>query len=258
MSNCTVSIIMPCFNALDYTKQAIESVLINTNVSYELILINNGSQDGTKEYFDYLKNKLKAKGFLKKITIFQFKQNLGVAKSLNLGILKSVGKYICYLNNDIIVTKDWLLKMVRRFKIDKTVSVVGTMFNMFEDKQFVKQVEKDKSIVDKVARYVSVSNKGKTKKADMVHGLCMLMKKSIFKEMGMFDEKFYPCFGEDLEFIERLKKNKYKMVDAMDVFIFHYWNRSVRSKFFNKKYKSIETIMDIHHKKFSIPLKYKI
>ena len=39
MNNCTVSIIMPCFNAVEYTKQAIESVLINTNVNYELILI---------------------------------------------------------------------------------------------------------------------------------------------------------------------------------------------------------------------------
>lgn len=249
---------MPCFNAVEYTKQAIESVLVNTNVNYELILINNGSQDGTKKYFDYLKKNLKAKGFLKKITILQFEQNLGVAKSLNLGISKSVGKYVCYLNNDIIVTKDWLLKMIKKFKIDKNVSVVGTMFNMFEDKQFVKQVEKDKSIIDKVARYVSISNKDKTKKADIVHGLCMLIKKSVFKEMGTFDEKIYPCFGEDLEFIKRLKKHNYKIIDAMDVFIFHYWNRSVRSKFFNKKYKSIETIMDVHHKKFSIPKKYKI
>jgi GT2 family glycosyltransferase len=249
---------MPCFNAIEYTKQAIKSVLINTNVNYELILINNGSQDGTKEYFDYLKNKLKAKGFLKKITILQFEQNLGVAKSLNLGISKSVGKYVCYLNSDTIVTKNWLLKMVRRFKIDKKVSVVGTMFNKFEDKNFVKQVQKNKSVVDKIAIYVNILNKDKTKKADMVHGLCMLMKKNIFKEIGMFDEKFYPCFGEDLEFIERLKKHKYKMVDAMDVFIFHYWNQSSITKYFNKQYGSIKKIRQKQYELFSIPKKYKI
>ncbi len=201
MNSISVSIIIPCFNAVEYTKQAIESVLINTNVNYELILINNGSQDGTKKYFEFLKRNLKAGGFLKKITILQFKQNLGVAKSLNLGISKSAGKYICYLNSDTIVTKDWLLKMVEAFKSNKKASVVGTLFNKFEDKNFIKQVEKDKSIVDKVARYVSISNKGKKKKADMVHGLCILIKKNIFKKLGVFDEKFYPCFGEDLEFI---------------------------------------------------------
>ena len=54
MNNILVSIIIPCFNAVEYTKQCMESVLIHTNVNYELILINNGSTDGTKEYFEIL------------------------------------------------------------------------------------------------------------------------------------------------------------------------------------------------------------
>ena len=116
MNNILVSIIIPCFNAVEYTKQCMESVLIHTNVNYELILINNGSKDATKEYFNFLKKSLKPHNFLKKITILQFKENLGVAKSLNLGISKSLGKYICYLNSDTIVTKDWLLKSVKVFE----------------------------------------------------------------------------------------------------------------------------------------------
>ena len=50
MTKELTSIIIPCFNALEYTKQCIESVLLQTNINYELILINNGSEDGTKEY----------------------------------------------------------------------------------------------------------------------------------------------------------------------------------------------------------------
>lgn len=258
MNNILVSIIIPCFNAVEYTKQCMESVLINTNISYELILINNGSTDGTKEYFEFLKKHLKPCSFLKKITILQFEKNLGVAKSLNLGISKSLGKYICYLNNDVIVTKDWLLKSIKVFRKDKEVVAMGTMFNMFEDKNFVKQVEKDKTIIDKVAQSLSILNKGKVKKAKTIHGLCMLIKKSIFKKVGLFNENFYPCFGEDIEFCDRLRENKYKMVDVMDVFVFHYWNKSVRSKYFNKNYKSIKSVMNTHYKEFSIPKRYKI
>lgn len=258
MTKELVSIIIPCFNALEYTKQCIESVLLQTNINYELILINNGSTDGTKEYFDILKKQLKPNKKLQRTTIFQSGKNLGVAKALNLGISKSVGKYICYLNNDVIVTKDWLKKIVKAAKSDKEIGAVGTMFNAFENKKYLKDAEQNKSLIDVVAQTISIKNSGKIKKAKTIHGLCMFIKKSVFKKVGLFNEDFYPCFGEDIEFCERLKKNGYKLVDALDVFIFHYWNKSVRSKQFNKQNKSIETVMKSHYKKFSISENCKI
>ena len=162
------------------------------------------------------------------------------------------------MNNDVIVTKDWLKKIVKAAKSDKQIGAVGTMFNAFEDKKIVKLAEKNKKIVDVLAQTISTKNSGKIKKAKTIHGLCMFIKKSAFKKAGMFNENFYPCFGEDIEFCERLKKNGYKLVDAADVFIFHYWNKSVRSKQFNKQNKNIETVMKSHYKKFSIPEKCKI
>ncbi|MBR3628037.1 MAG: glycosyltransferase family 2 protein [Elusimicrobia bacterium] len=258
MNKELVSIIIPCFNALEYTKQCIESVLLQTNINYELILINNGSTDGTKEYFKTLKRSLKINKKLNKVTIIQAIKNLGVAKALNLGISKSTGKYVCYLNNDVIVTKDWLKKILKAAKSDKQIGAVGTMFNAFEDKKYLKDVEKNKKLIDVVAQTISVKNSGKIKKAKTIHGLCMFIKKSVFKKAGLFNENFYPCFGEDIEFCERLKKNGYKLVDATDVFIFHYWNKSVRSKQFNKQNKNIETVMKSHYKKFAISESCKI
>lgn len=258
MTKELVSIIIPCFNALEYTKQCIESILLQTNINYELILINNGSTDGTKEYFKTLKKNLKPNKRLQKVTIIQAIKNLGVAKALNLGISKSIGKYICYLNNDVIVTKDWLKKIVKAAKTDIKIGAVGTMFNAFENKNFIKSVEKNKKLIDIMAQTISVNNSGKIKKAQTIHGLCMFIKKNVFKKIGLFNENFYPCFGEDIEFCERLKKNGYKLVDATDVFIFHYWNKSVRSKQFNKQNKSIENVMKSHYKKFSISEKCKI
>ena len=247
-----VSIIIPCFNAIEYTKQCIKSVLLQTNINYELILINNGSTDGTKKYFDTLKRQLKPNKKLKKLTIIQSTKNLGVAKALNLGISKSIGKYVCYLNNDVIVTKDWLKKIVKAEKSDKQIGAVGTMFNSFENKKYLRNVEKNKNLINIMAQTISLKNAGKIKKAKTIHGLCMFINKNVFKKIGLFNEDFYPCFGEDIEFCERLKKNGYKLVDAIDVFIFHYWNKSVRSKQFKKQNKNIESVMKSHYKKFSI------
>ncbi len=258
MTEELVSIIIPCFNAVKYTKQCIESVFLQTNINYELILINNGSTDGTNKYFDKLKKQLKPNKKLRRLIIIQSKRNLGVAKALNLGISKSIGRYICYLNNDVIVTKDWLKKIVKAAKSNKQIGAVGTMFNAFENKKYLKAVEKNKSLIDIMAQIISLKNSGKIKIAKTIHGLCMFIKKSVFKKVGLFNEHFYPCFGEDIEFCDRLKKNGYKLVDAKDVFVFHYWNKSVRSKQFNKQNKSIENVMESHYKKFSISKSCKI
>jgi GT2 family glycosyltransferase len=250
-----VSIIIPCFNAVKYTRQCIDSVLKNSTYPYELILINNGSSDGTKKYFKKLNLKTK---YLKKLRIIQLKSNYGVAKALNIGVAKSEGKYICYINNDVIVTRQWLEGLIYSVNKDKNNAVTGAFFNPFEDKLFIKKVEKDKKLVDIVADKIRLTNYHKIKKAKTVHGLCMFIKKSVFKEVGLFDENFYPCFGEDIEFCKRVKKCGYNLVDASDVFIFHYWNKSVRSDEFKKQNKNIETVMQNHYKKFKIPKKHKI
>jgi GT2 family glycosyltransferase len=190
-----VSVIIPCFNAVKYTKQCIDSVLKKSTYPYELILINNGSSDRTKKYFQKLKLKSE---YLKRLKIIQLKSNYGVAKAINIGISKSTGKYICYINNDVIVTKQWLEGLVYALNKDKNSAVSGTFFNPFEDKLFVKKAEKDKKIIDIVADKIRLTNYHKVKKAKTVHGLCMFIKKSIFKKVGLFNENFYPCFGEDI------------------------------------------------------------
>ncbi len=250
-----VSIIVPCFNAVKYTKKCVESVLKNSSYPYELILINNGSSDSTSQYLKKLRPKFE---FLKKVSIIDFKKNLGVAKALNTGILKSSGRYVCYINNDVIVTKYWLEGLVYALNENKKNAVAGTMFNPFENKTFVKKAEKNQKIIDIEAARIRLENFNKVKKAKTVHGLCMCIKKSIFKKTGLFNENFYPCFGEDIEFCERVKKAGFRLADACGVYIFHFWNKSVRSKEFKKENKNIETVMNRHYKKFNISKKHKI
>ena len=78
---------------------------------------------------------------------------------------KAVNEYICYINNDVVVTKDWLKKIVKAAKSDKQIGAVGTMFNAFDDKKYLKAVEKNKSLIDVVAQTISIKNAGKIKRA---------------------------------------------------------------------------------------------
>mgnify|MGYP000991462360 CR=1 FL=1 len=253
-----VSIIIPCFNAVKYTRQCLNSVLKHSTCDYEIILINNGSSDKTREFLKEFKKKNKHHCFLKKISVFNMPYNIGVAKALNLGIRKSSGQYVCYINSDVIVTKNWLVSLTKACEKNRKNAVVGTLFNSFEDNKFINAVEKNKQEIDRVAKTIYLLNKNKVKKAKTIHGLCMLIKKSIFSKVGFFNEKFYPCFGEDIEFCQRVKKCGYNLVDALDVFIFHYWNKSSVSKEFRSIFGDIKRLRQKHYKKFKISEKYKI
>nr|WP_288825936.1 glycosyltransferase [uncultured Clostridium sp.] len=95
-----ISIMIPVFNKLEYTKRCLESLFRNTDLAKypcELILLNDGSTDGTEEYFESL-------GITKVITL---KQNV---KTMIFSLLYRVceGKYAAFVNNDTILTEHWL------------------------------------------------------------------------------------------------------------------------------------------------------
>ncbi|MEM4267009.1 MAG: glycosyltransferase, partial [Candidatus Nanoarchaeia archaeon] len=108
-----VSIIMPVFNNLEYTKKAIAAIGRHTK-GYELIVIDNGSTDGTKEWLDERQE----------IRVLHLPENLGVPGAKNLGLALAKGEYICFLDNDTEAGPGWLEQFLDAFK-DPTVGFAG-------------------------------------------------------------------------------------------------------------------------------------
>jgi len=107
-----ISIIMPVHNELEYTKKCIDSIKKNSgNIEFEIIIIDNASEDGTKD-------------FLKKETVKYIynKENIGVARSWNQGINIATGEYLCIINNDILVCKNWLTSLVQVYNSIKMLA----------------------------------------------------------------------------------------------------------------------------------------
>ena len=101
MSNPTVSVIIPVYNAQEGIRQCIDSLLNQSFTDFEIILINDGSTDNSleviKEYAD-------ANDFIRVID----KENEGVAKTRNKGIQLAKGKYVVFIDNDDFVDSDYL------------------------------------------------------------------------------------------------------------------------------------------------------
>lgn len=125
MNTPLVSVIMPAYNAEKYIEKAIESVLCQTSISYELIIIIDGSSDNTvsilKRYRDH-----------EAITIIENERNIGVAASRNKGIAMAKGKYIAFLDTDDWWTSDKLERQVALIE-EKHCVLTYTARELFDD-----------------------------------------------------------------------------------------------------------------------------
>jgi len=97
-----VSLVIPVYNQLHYTKQCLDSIRRSTPPRYEIIVVDNGSLDGTREYLAS-----------QDARVITNAVNLGCAKAWNQGVLASRGQIIGILNNDIVVTPGWLENLIQ-------------------------------------------------------------------------------------------------------------------------------------------------
>ncbi|KKP68309.1 MAG: Cell-wall biogenesis glycosyltransferase [Candidatus Moranbacteria bacterium GW2011_GWE1_35_17] len=97
-----ISIIIPVYNAQKTIAKCLNSILGNSFYDYEILLINDGSSDGSQKILESYLDK-----FPDKIRVFE-QENQGVAKARNLGILLSQGEYIVFIDNDDFIDKEYL------------------------------------------------------------------------------------------------------------------------------------------------------
>ncbi|HEX5798202.1 MAG TPA: glycosyltransferase family 2 protein [Candidatus Saccharimonadales bacterium] len=192
-----ISVVVVNWNNKKLTEQCIKS-LQKQHVDLKIILIDNGSADGSVEYLQ--------KQF-PNIRLIAQKKNLGFAGGANVGIknaLKGDANYIALLNNDVVVDKSWLQSLVNAMEEDDSIgAVTGKLLNKKGDRVdntgdeysvWGLTIPRDRGIkIDKLNR-----DDGK------VFGACAgaaLYRAEVFKNIGLFDEKFFAYYEDsDLNF----------------------------------------------------------
>jgi len=135
-----ISLVILTCNQLAFTKKCIASIYKHTSEPFELIVVDNGSTDGTIPYLEALSKKRENKVAIK---IIQNEKNLGFAAGNNQGIAASVGDYILLMNNDIVVTPGWLDRLIRCAEKDPSIGIVGPLSNYVSGLQIVNDVSYD-------------------------------------------------------------------------------------------------------------------
>ena len=216
-----VSIIILTFQQLNYTKLCIRSILDNTDyikTPYEIIVVDNNSTDGTRDYLDGLKQK----GTIK--TIYN-KTNLGFPAGVNQGAKIATGDYLCLLNNDVLVSSGWLEKLLRGLKSDTKLAAVGAYTNHSAGFQQIKDAPQYTSYEDeKFQNQMSRINLVE-KYTDLLIFFCVLIKRSVFDEFKGLDEDFTPGNWEDHWFCHQATKAGYKL-KMVNCYVHHFCHRS--------------------------------
>jgi len=201
-----VSIIIPIHNNLELTKECLTAIYDNTNREYEVILIDNGSDPAFTCNWD-------------KAMIIRNEENKGFPVAVNQGIQVATGDIIVLLNNDVIVTPNWLDLLLEKIQV---FDIVGPMTNYCAGIQRVAiPPYGNRKELDEEAKKFTQENKGLTHEVNFVIGFLMVFKKSLYNQVGEFDESLWPCSGEEINFCLQALSMGYSIGVAQDCYVHH-------------------------------------
>ncbi|MGD6818504.1 glycosyltransferase family 2 protein [Metabacillus sp. 84] len=213
------SIILLTKDGLPYTKECIASIFAHTKEQIELIAVDNGSTDGTVEYLRSLP----------KTKVIANKRNRGFPVGCNQGLSMASGESIVLLNNDTVVTKDWLKRLLACLYQKASTGIAGPRSNYTVPHQIVAPVPyKTMEEMHVFAAEWSERHHEDSYEADYLSGLCMAFDQTLLNEIGGFDERFYPGYYEDTDLCLRALILDKRLMVANDVFIHHYGSSSFK------------------------------
>lgn len=212
-----VDLVMPCWNNLFYTRFAVESFFVRTNYEktpYHLILLDNGSDDGTTQYF----NEVKAT-YGDRVKIIRNEVNNGWVEAVNQGVAAMCAgcTYFVCVNNDVLFTQDnWL----------------GRMIDGMEDRFHLAGAGPTSNAVGWRQNVVYNNPKVKIEEVPFIVGFCMVMKRyavdMLIRQDGYFmDPLFSPGGCDEVDVCIRLSNLGFRFHIDRTVYVHHFCSKSL-------------------------------
>ncbi|MBU1177602.1 glycosyltransferase family 2 protein [Patescibacteria group bacterium] len=243
-SHPKVYIIILNWNGLADTSECLQSLQKISYSNYQAVIVDNGSNNDEgailqQQFSDY-------------VNVIQNKENLGFSGGNNAGIKYALQQsdvaYILLLNNDTVVTEDFLTKLIVRAESNPKIGVVGpkiitpggdiqpecarnlpTLWDHYCLNTFLNRIWRRSNIFNHY--YLGGFDRLTPRKVELVLGAGMLIKKEVFDRSGMLDERFFLC-GEDVDFCRRVKENDYSIYYEPRSVITHKVSQSMKKRWY--------------------------
>jgi GT2 family glycosyltransferase len=209
-----VSVLMVTYGAREWVERAVTALVEGTPPVYELIVVDNGSHDGTRELlrtFDGAR-------------VVEAPRNLGFGVGTNLAALHARGEVLCLLNSDAVVPPGWLPPLLAHLEADDRVGAVVPAF-VYPDGS----LQEAGAIVEADGRVVALGAYADPAAAEWRFprvapygsAACVLVRRRVFEELGGFDPAYGTAYYEDVDLAFRMRTAGLRVIVEPAVRVVH-------------------------------------
>jgi len=231
-----IEVLILNFNGKHHLKTCLESVLRTNYPDFSLVVVDNGSTDGSVDF---------VKQNFPNVKIISHGKNLGFAAGYNRAIEMTTAPYFSLLNNDVEVTSNWLREL-SKFATKPNVAAVTGKILFFHERS---RINACGGIMDmygcSVNRGMGEVDKGQYDKTTPVfYAPCgfVLINRKAWEEIGPFDGDFF-FYGEDVDFSWRARLMGYEIFFEPSSVIFHKWQGSPKKQIYYDERNRLVTLL---------------
>ena len=204
-----VTIVIPTFNTVALTRRCLESIIVQSHypfsLAYHLIVVDNASTDGTREYLQ---------GLQAPVDVIHNADNLGWVRAVNMGLERALDMDVDYTilaNSDVVVPGDaWWLKRYVDLLQREDIGAVGPISN------FAMWLQQD----------VEYRHLPAVHETRFLLGFFFATKAEVLRKVGLLDERFGSGGHDDFDLSIRIRKAGWKLLVNRKAFIFHYGSKT--------------------------------
>lgn len=229
LHNAPVDIIICIHNALEDVKRCLASIVHDTLPPYHLILVDDGSDQETRQFLEIFAREQGA-------TLFRNETAGGYTLAANQGLRASKEDLVVLLNSDTIVTPYWLDRLVAAIISDKKVGLAGPLSNVASwqsipetriNNDWAENPLPEGTAPRDMAMLLAANSPKRTPKVGLLNGFCLMLSRPLMQDIGIFDEeKFGAGYGEENDYCLRARAAGWQLVVADDAYVYHAQSKS--------------------------------
>ena len=246
-----VSVVTPNYNGERFLKTFFESLDNDSELIGEVIIVDNGSSDGSREY-------IKNNTFKFPVKLIENTENLGFSPAVNQGIRKAKYEYIFSLNNDTEVKKGSIKALVDLMSSDDNIFSLQAKMLQYDKKELIDDVGDEYNLLAWTKKTGENHSSGEYTEVCEIFSACAgaaMYRKSLLSEIGMFDDNFF-AYMEDVDLAIRSKINGYHNLLCPDAIVYHIGSATTGSRYNEFKVKlAARNNVWVVYKNIPVPLK---
>lgn len=215
----SASVVVVTFNGLAFTRLCLESLLVHTGGDFELVVVDNGSSDGTPDYL----TRLAARNA--RVRVLLNGRNFGFAAACNQGLGLAGGESLVLLNNDTMLAPEWLDRLLAHLR-NPEVGLVGPVTNRIGNEAEVPADYRTWGEFLALARRRRHEHAGEWLQMRTPAMFCMAMRRDTYARLGPLDERYEVGLLEDDDYAERARRAGFQLRCVEDVLVHHFGEAS--------------------------------